>query len=182
MAWTAPLTWTANTILTAAQLNTHLRDNLNETLPAKATNTGSMFVSNGPNSMVERFPREGYVATAQSTTSLTYVDLATAGPSVTVTTGTRAFVAVYARMSNTTAGIGGQALMSWAISGATTRAAQDNTAIEIGGLAASCNFRTTAVDFLTDLTAGSNTFTAKYRIANASTATFADRRILVIPF
>lgn len=29
MAWTNPATWVANAVLTAAQLNTHLRDNLN---------------------------------------------------------------------------------------------------------------------------------------------------------
>jgi hypothetical protein len=28
MAWTNPLTWTVNQIVTAAQLNTHVRDNL----------------------------------------------------------------------------------------------------------------------------------------------------------
>lgn len=30
MSWSSPLTWLANQVVTAAQLNTHLRDNLNE--------------------------------------------------------------------------------------------------------------------------------------------------------
>ena len=29
MAWTVPLTWTAGQLVTAAQMNTHVRDNLN---------------------------------------------------------------------------------------------------------------------------------------------------------
>lgn len=35
MAWTTPRTWVANEILTAALLNTHLRDNLNFLYPTK---------------------------------------------------------------------------------------------------------------------------------------------------
>lgn len=37
MAWTAPMTASANGTLTAAQFNTHVRDNLLETETAKAT-------------------------------------------------------------------------------------------------------------------------------------------------
>lgn len=37
MAWTAPLTAALNGTLTAAQFNTHVRDNLLETEAAKAT-------------------------------------------------------------------------------------------------------------------------------------------------
>ena len=35
MAWTSPRTWVANAIVTAAQLNTHLRDNLTWLYSAK---------------------------------------------------------------------------------------------------------------------------------------------------
>lgn len=41
-SWTAPRTWVASAILTAAQLNTHLRDNLLETLVAKVTTAGDI--------------------------------------------------------------------------------------------------------------------------------------------
>lgn len=33
MAWTAPQTWTVNQLVTAAMLNTHIRDNLNSMFP-----------------------------------------------------------------------------------------------------------------------------------------------------
>ena len=37
MAWTTPRTWTTSEIVTASMMNTHVRDNLNETAPGKAT-------------------------------------------------------------------------------------------------------------------------------------------------
>ncbi len=49
MAWTAPITFTSGSVLTAAQLNTYLRDNLNETAPAKFTAAGQLFVSTAAN-------------------------------------------------------------------------------------------------------------------------------------
>lgn len=43
MSWVAPRTWVVGEVLTAALLNTHLRDNLLETAPAKATTAGDVF-------------------------------------------------------------------------------------------------------------------------------------------
>ncbi len=37
MAWTSPRTWVAGAVVTAAQLNAHLRDNLQALLPLDAT-------------------------------------------------------------------------------------------------------------------------------------------------
>ena len=54
MAWTAPMTAVANAVFTAAQFNTHVRDNLLETAPAKATTTGGYFVATGTNTIVQR--------------------------------------------------------------------------------------------------------------------------------
>lgn len=51
MAWTTPLTAVSGSILTAAQWNASVRDNLNETAPAKATTADRMFVTTGPNAL-----------------------------------------------------------------------------------------------------------------------------------
>src|SRR3972149_2928849 len=51
MAWTAPRTWVAAEILTAALLNTHLRDNLLETGPAKVTTQGDLLYATAANAL-----------------------------------------------------------------------------------------------------------------------------------
>ena len=47
MAWTSPATWSVGQIVTAANLNTHLRDNLKETAPYKAAAQGNVFYATG---------------------------------------------------------------------------------------------------------------------------------------
>lgn len=177
MAWTSPMTFTAS-VLTAAQLNTYLRDNLNETAPAKATAAGQIFVSTGVNAIAARTPAQQYIITSESTTSLTYANLATVGPAVTVVTGTSALVAVTARMENSTGTA--QSVMSYAVSGATTIAADDYGSAWFQSDSASQRARISAFNLETGLTPGSNTFTAKYR-AGSNTATFVHRTITVIP-
>lgn len=54
MSWTAPLTAVAGNSLTAAQFNTYVRDNLNETEVARAFFTGNMLIANGSNSVRAR--------------------------------------------------------------------------------------------------------------------------------
>lgn len=124
------------------------------------------------------------VETAESTSSSTdtgYVDLATAGPAVTITTGTKALVTVGARIQSATNGA--NSFMGIDVSGATTRAAINDTAVgfiqEASGSAYLLASRTT---LMTGLTAGSNTFTAKYRHVSggASTSQFVLREISVI--
>ena len=113
------------------------------------------------------------VLTSQSTSSTSYTDLATAGPAVTLTTGTTAIVLVGAASSP--AAQGPSAVMSFAVSGATTIAASNDFA-SFGGdpYVESVSMITK----LTTLTAGSNTFTAKYK-ATSGTATFYNRSITV---
>jgi hypothetical protein len=110
------------------------------------------------------------VATAQSTSSTTYTDLTTSGPAVTVTTGTSALVTVGATVT------GDEGNMSFAVSGASTVAADDTRA-----LVSAINVSLSRQIVLTGLTAGSNTFTAKYRsLSGVDTPTFANRDISVI--
>jgi len=118
------------------------------------------------------------VATSQTTTSSTYTDLTTAGPAVTITTGTKALVIVSAGLSCSAIGV--QGLMSYAVSGATTIAATDTNALQVKAYVASLLVaRGSSVSRLNTLTAGSNTFTAKYR-GNSGDATFINREICVI--
>lgn len=160
-------------------LNTYLRDNLSELAPAKATTEGSYFVGTAAHTIAERTPQRGFVATSQTTTSTSYTDLATTGPTVTCETGTSAFVFHAVQLANS--GADGLSAASWAISGATTRSALDATAIVYDGMPASQHCRFADVDFLTDLTPGTNTFTEKYKVGSG-TGTFVNRTIMVFPF
>lgn len=122
------------------------------------------------------------VLTTETTTTTTYTDLTTSGPAVTVTTGTTALVSVSAQMATGTAGDG--AAMSFAVSGATVVAASDNFGAVISGSGSVANLTvqcSNGMYYITGLTAGSNTFTAKYRAVTGGTATFLRRNIAVIP-
>jgi hypothetical protein len=172
MTWSVPLTAVANTALTDAQWNASVRDNLLETAPAKATVAGQIFVATGANAIAARLPTVASVAASQTTASNTYVDLATVGPTVTVTTGTNALIVLYAGVDNSGAN---QSWMGVDISGATTQAATDSLA-----LSTSISQRLSAAFMFPVLAAGSNTFKAKYR-TTAGTGTWADRRLAVLP-
>lgn len=178
MAWTAPMTAVANSTFTAAQFNTHVRDNLNETAPAKATAAGRYFATTGVNSIAERELAAGFVVTEETTASTSYTDLASVGPSVTVTTSTSALVFLACQMENNTNG--GRCAMSYAISGATSSASSDLRAYahEAG---ADDLLHATFVHHVADLTPGSNVFKAEYRVT-AGTGSFSRRRLIVMPF
>lgn len=119
-----------------------------------------------------------FLATSETTTSAAYTNLATVGPAVTLTTGARALVIVGCNTFNSLAnGVDG---MSFAISGATTRAATDNYAFTATSSIASAQFEGVTVSYLDDLTPGSNTFTGKYYAGGGGTGTFRRRRLIVI--
>lgn len=182
MAWTAPMTAVSGNIWTEAQFNTHVRDNLLETAPAKATTVGSIFVSTGSNSIAERLINQDFITSAQATTSTSYTDLGTVGPSITVTTGPSALVIWAARVYNNTADR--WAMMSVQVSGATSISPNDDWII---GFMQNTSNNTQWIQgghtkLFTGLTPGSNTFTAKYRTVTSGTATFDNRHMMVIPF
>jgi len=170
------MTAVANTVFTAAQFNTYVRDNLNQTAPALATAAGQLFVSTAANAIAARTVSADLITTSETTTSTTYANLATTGPTVTVTTSASCIVAIYCNMQNSS----NAAWMSYGITGATTNAEVDNRAIQVAANAA--GQRVGAVFFhSTILTPGVNTFTAKYRVSTSGTGTFSDRRLMVIP-
>lgn len=149
------MTFFAGQILTAADLNAEFGGLL--------TNMGS-FAS---------------VATNQTTTSTSYVDLATPGPSVTLTsTGTRAIILWSVHGSNNTANKG--AICSIVISGATTLAVSDNNGI-LWHEKATANASFEDMQFMVaTITPGSNTYKVQYKVAGGSgTASFERRRIFV---
>lgn len=181
MAWTAPMTAVANSVFTAAQFNTFVRDNLNETAPAKVTAAGQILVSTGPNAIAARTPTTASVVTAESTSTVaSYGDLTTVGPTVTVTTGTKALLFWRAQIENSAVGCFGE--MSFAVSGATTIAAPASNELRLVSPASSARQNACQYALLTTLTPGSNTFTAKYTTPTGGTATFTGRELTVVPF
>lgn len=174
MTWSIPMTAVAGSTFTAAQFNQYVRDNLNETAPAKASAANQWIVSAGSNAVVARTISSVLLSTSESTTSNTFTDLTTPGPAVTATTGTMALVPVSFSIANSSTGFG---LVAVAVTGSTTIAASDTNSV---GLYPGSGARVAGLIVLTGLTAGSNTFTLKYRQATGTT-TFLDRRIGVLP-
>lgn len=111
------------------------------------------------------------VATSQTTTSITYADLATIGPQVALTSvGTRALV-FWMLTQLTTSGVSASCP---AVTGATTTAAADS----FGLVGSDGGSNKMGFAFLT-INPGLNTYTMKYRVSGG-TGTFLDRRMLVI--
>lgn len=179
MTWTAPMTAVAGATFTAAQFNLYVRDNLNETAPAKATAKGQFFVSTAANAIAARQLSGATVATTQSTTSTSYTDLATVGPSVSVSSSDRAVVFFQSDIDNT--GVNGASSVSVAVSGATSISANGAWRIVRDGAASGNVWRVGVAHMFTGLNAGTNTFTMKY-LAGSGTATFGNREIIVLPF
>lgn len=177
MVWTAPMTWVDERPLTSAQLNTHIRDNLLETAPAKAFNEGGYFVTAAPHSIVQRLPMKTWIATSETTTSESYTDLATHGPVVRLTCGQSAAVFVSARMGISTAGF---TMTSVKVEGQTSIDADDSRALVFGQSSPDGNTGSTFFA-LTALNPGEHTFTMQYR-TTAGTGTFLRRRLVVFPF
>ena len=183
MAWTAPMTATLNQTFTAAQWNTHVRDNFNMTEAGKATTRGRLFVTTGANTVAEAQTYRGDNAASQSTTSTSYTSLAGAGPAVgTSVVGTTALVFWTVAMGNETATLSN--FVSVAVSGASTVSASDEWAISTDGV----NAAATSTDNLTrmagfyrftGLTPGWNIFTMQYKVSGGR-GWFSNRNIIAM--
>lgn len=187
MAWTAPMTAVSNTVFTAAQWNTYVRDNMLQSLPALASATaGNHYVSTAANAMAERTITSATAVGVSTTTATSYGNLADAvTTSVTATTGTAALVFFSAKMANSLADTTCQ--VSVAVSSATTIASSDSWMLSQDGLPATRSGRGGMVHLFSPnngiasngLTAGSNVFTLQYKVS-AGTGTFQRRDIAVI--
>ena len=87
-------------------------------------------------------------------------------------------VIITAAINNSTADVASSA--SFSVTGATAFSADNTVRIARDGMAAGSLVRYSGATLFT-LTAGSNTFTMKYRVT-AGTGTFLARQIAVIPF
>lgn len=181
MAWTAPMTAVSGSVYTAAQFNTFVRDNLNETSPAKATTAGAYFAVSAPNEIEERIGARDTITTSETTSSSSYTDLATVGPTVTVTTSQFALVLWGAQLTNDTPDITSRVAID--VSGATSNPATDTRALIYDPATSGGFLAASHTVFFDDLTPGSNTFTLKYRVGSGtSTGTFLRRRLIVLPY
>jgi hypothetical protein len=159
MAWTAPRTWTTGELVTAAFMNTHVRDNLNY---LKSTGADSDLGS-------RTFTNTGFLdldALTGGAGSITAV-------AATVDTDTLAIVHIGASISNAAASF---TVVSYRVSGATTTAAADDWAFN----SSAGNFVSGSKTSTQVLTAGSNTFEAQARVS-AGTGTIADVYLVVEP-
>jgi len=126
-------------------------------------------------------PVGALVATAETQAqNVAFAALATAGPAVTVETGTKAVIVVGAVVSAiSTACI---SRMGFVVSGATTLAAANaRAAVSVTSSGVGWPESTEKTIYYTSLTAGSNVFTARYMTENTGTGvTWSDRTIMVI--
>lgn len=182
MAWTTPMTAVANAIFTAAQYNTYVRDNLNQTMVAKATAAGQYFVSDGSHSVSPRTPSGIAVTnTVQTvvTTSGVWSNL-TGGALNSVTTGTDVLVHLSAWLRMSSADIAGQ--ISFAVTGATSLTPDDhNNRICWDGTNTVQQTRMGSWGRLSNLTAGSNNFVMQGTSGTGVTLTYNMLHIFVIP-
>jgi hypothetical protein len=120
------------------------------------------------------------VVTGQSTSSGTYADLTTPGPSVTVTVGSSGNVIVMWGCAASSSS-GYNARMSFALSGTNTIAANDTNAIIVASSYSAMYSTVSRMIVLTGLNPGVTTFTAKYRTDSGASWGFSLRDIMVTP-
>ncbi len=163
-------------MLTAAQLNQQIRDNMNESPVASASLTGQYWCATGTTAGALRRVDQDSITSSNNYTSTSYGDTTAAGPTVSATTGARALVGLAAAINNSVSGQ--DTFMSFEVSGATSVSPSDTRAISVTSTSVA---RIGATFFLTSLTAGSNTFQCKYKVSG-NTGTYAGRSIYVVPF
>jgi hypothetical protein len=125
--------------------------------------------------------QKAFVATAEGTTSGSYGDLTTVGPSVTVTlvSGQGALVIGSARLGNDAGTNTTGAMMSYAVSGAGTQAGSDDHSVE----AILTEMQLTFVDWFIAGASGSFTFKLVYKRSGVTgNANFGRRKIVVKKF
>lgn len=122
------------------------------------------------------------VATGQGTTSTSYTNLGTVGPSVSLTVPSSGEVTVNVAATVTTQPANQTPYMSFELSGSNTASAADaKAALTAPRTTAGPGGTLSRTFHLTGLTPGTTTFTAKYRVSGGTASTFADRTIIVDP-
>ena len=188
MAWSTPPTFVSGNVLTAAQMNV-LTSDLLESIPAKATQgltldppyaggtvySPGFYSATGANALAEMHVGSLTLLTdKETTTSTSFADLPTVGPSVQVTCNSLAIVFVNVAIISDIA----SAATGIQISGATTLAA-GNTGPSVNTPNAqetTCAMRSFAVN------SGVNLFTLQYAVSAGTTGTYWRRHMTVWPF
>ena len=185
-------TFVTGEVLTAANMNNYVEQQViaqvtSATRPASPVAGQTIYQTDNNLKLVydgtawaTETPVSAFVATQQTTTSTTFTDLSTVGPSVSVQTNTSALVTLSSYMTSSATG----AIASFAVSGATTIAASSNQTsgfvLQMTISSANTPQETLTSTFLiTSLTAGVNTFKMQYENAAAGTALFQSRSITV---
>src|SRR5207247_423543 len=99
------------------------------------------------------------VNTSEGTGSTSYTDLSTSGPSVTINTGSVAYVTISCVSLRTAGGAGNTAFVSFAVSGSTTIAGVDGNGTAAASPGSGFSVPMSRRLKITGLTPGSNTFT-----------------------
>jgi hypothetical protein len=125
-------------------------------------------------------PGTAYVATGEQTASTSYTDLATTTDQVTVNIGSSglALVSISALLQNF--GTNNSTFVAFAVSGASTIAADDSKCFLLQAYAAGANASFGASFLMTGLNVGATTFKMKYRV-DGNTGEYYRRNISVIP-
>lgn len=162
MAWTAPRTWTTGELVTAAIMNTHVRDNLLHLGDSAGTTVDDTVT--------------GFTNTSYADMDALTTDQLNAPVIATVDTLTTALVIVSCR--TIVQATSGNAFMSYRVSGASTIASDDD--FSVFATTAANNASRTFAHTRTGLTAGANTFEVQARVS-ANSATIQSPGIIVIP-
>jgi len=178
MVWTAPMTAIAGDIFKASQFNTHVRDNLLETeMGLPVTGDDYFFVTTGVNSISASIPTLSLVATSQTTTSTTYTNLTTVGPTINdLNVNNKVLISVGADMVNNTSGERCRMSVEYSNDGTTVSATDTMCVANSGTLR-----HNIGASFVLTTVPGTYTFTAKYRVS-AGTGTFVNRNLFIFPF
>ncbi len=175
MAWTTPRTWVHNEVVTAAVFNTHIRDNLNETIGSLTrknssilrTSSGSVIEFGGISSVIDA---AGAVDNGNTTLTASYVNMVTS--SYTVTSGWTTFTAVLLGWSSYNGG-NNSSVVQGRIGDGTSWGGTPS--IEIDGSLVYGSLFTSAV--LTGLS-GNKTFAIQARFTDGGTAAAYDHGLI----
>lgn len=177
MAWVAPYTFVAG-VLTADDLNAMLRDNMNETAPAKARQRNSYFSSTGANALAERRMIQKSANGQINISSSSYVTAAD-GPSLTVQ-HSGSLLAMWSCRMFVSSGVDRNNPASCSVSLEGQQSGLDRWAARHPGDRADIN-RVSSYNLFTGLPPGESTVTLVYRVSSGS-ANFAQRQLIVMPF
>ena len=154
MAWTTPKDWTTDELVTASDLNTHLRDNLNA-------------LKSPPSAHFEANESSDY-----ATTSGSFADVdATAGKmSLTITTnGGDVLVHFHGSVEHSAGGVGIH--FDVAVDG--TRTAGDDGIVRVRAQTSTDTMAVSFTRLIAGLIAGSHTFKLQWKVAGGTATLFA---------